>query len=153
MIRGGSWRNDSQNCRSANRNANEPSNRNDNLGFRVAAAPRASGQCPAERNRPRSSPAPGRANPNPGRPVPVAQRRTLAAALFSGPTFDAKPALLRQIFARQRRRHSFPFPPVPDGRLKPALARATIFVGWFAEDEGGCFHAGSVDPCVRFFAR
>ncbi len=55
MIRGGSWLNDARNCRAANRNRNEPQNRNDNLGFRVAAAPRARGGCPAGRNRPLSS--------------------------------------------------------------------------------------------------
>ena len=35
VIRGGSWNNDSQNLRSANRNNNDPGNRNDNLGFRL----------------------------------------------------------------------------------------------------------------------
>ena len=38
MNRGGSWANDAENCRSAYRNWNEPANRNENLGFRVAAA-------------------------------------------------------------------------------------------------------------------
>lgn len=38
--RGGSWNNDARNCRSANRNYNSPDNRNNNLGFRVAAAQR-----------------------------------------------------------------------------------------------------------------
>lgn len=37
MIRGGSWNNDAQNCRSANRNNNSPGNRNNNLGFRLAS--------------------------------------------------------------------------------------------------------------------
>jgi formylglycine-generating enzyme required for sulfatase activity len=37
--RGGSWDNDAQNCRTANRNRNNASNRNNNLGFRPAAAP------------------------------------------------------------------------------------------------------------------
>jgi formylglycine-generating enzyme required for sulfatase activity len=37
--RGGSWNNDSGNCRAANRNANTPSNRNNNLGMRLARAP------------------------------------------------------------------------------------------------------------------
>jgi hypothetical protein len=32
--RGGSWNNTSRNCRSANRNRNEPGNRNTNIGFR-----------------------------------------------------------------------------------------------------------------------
>ena len=34
--RGGSWNNTARNCRSANRNRNNPSNRNNNLGFRLA---------------------------------------------------------------------------------------------------------------------
>ncbi len=37
MIRGGSWNNDAENCRSAYRNRNEPGNRNNNLGFRLAS--------------------------------------------------------------------------------------------------------------------
>ena len=36
--RGGSWNNSSRNCRCANRNRNEPGNRNNNLDFRLAAA-------------------------------------------------------------------------------------------------------------------
>ncbi|MHC4628120.1 MAG: formylglycine-generating enzyme family protein [Planctomycetota bacterium] len=36
VIRGGSWNNSPQNCRSAYRNRNTASNRNNNLGFRVA---------------------------------------------------------------------------------------------------------------------
>ena len=38
MLRGGSWINDGRNLRSANRNANDPGNRNDNVGFRLARA-------------------------------------------------------------------------------------------------------------------
>jgi formylglycine-generating enzyme required for sulfatase activity len=34
--RGGSWNNDAQNCRVSNRNNNDPTNRNNNLGFRLA---------------------------------------------------------------------------------------------------------------------
>ncbi|WP_428846465.1 SUMF1/EgtB/PvdO family nonheme iron enzyme [Porphyromonas levii] len=37
MNRGGSWNNDADNCRSANRNNNNPDNRNNNLGFRVVS--------------------------------------------------------------------------------------------------------------------
>jgi hypothetical protein len=37
VIRGGSWNNDAENCRSAYRNWNEPGNRNNNLGFRLAS--------------------------------------------------------------------------------------------------------------------
>ena len=36
MLRGGSWNNNPQNCRAANRNRNAPANRNNNYGFRVA---------------------------------------------------------------------------------------------------------------------
>jgi hypothetical protein len=34
--RGGSWNNDAANCRSANRNTNDPTNRTNNNGFRMA---------------------------------------------------------------------------------------------------------------------
>jgi Sulfatase-modifying factor enzyme 1 len=34
--RGGSWNNNPQNCRVANRNNNSPGNSNNNLGFRLA---------------------------------------------------------------------------------------------------------------------
>lgn len=37
--RGGSWNNNASNCRAANRNRNNPGNRNNNLGFRPAPAP------------------------------------------------------------------------------------------------------------------
>ncbi len=37
--RNGSWNNDAGNCRSAFQNNNDPSNRNDNNGFRVVLAP------------------------------------------------------------------------------------------------------------------
>lgn len=36
MNRGGSWNNDARNLRGSNRNRNDPSKRNDNLGFRPA---------------------------------------------------------------------------------------------------------------------
>ena len=36
--RGGSWNNDAQNARAANRNSNTPDNRNNNLGLRLARA-------------------------------------------------------------------------------------------------------------------
>jgi hypothetical protein len=39
VIRGGSWNNNATNCRAANRNRNTPDNQNNNLGFRLAAAP------------------------------------------------------------------------------------------------------------------
>jgi len=36
VVRGGSWANEARNVRVANRNRNEPGNRNDNIGFRCA---------------------------------------------------------------------------------------------------------------------
>ncbi|WP_096292374.1 formylglycine-generating enzyme family protein [Nitrosomonas ureae] len=38
VLRGGSWNNNGRNTRSAVRNRNEPDNRNDNIGFRLAPA-------------------------------------------------------------------------------------------------------------------
>jgi hypothetical protein len=38
VLRGGSWNNNARNARSANRNRNNPANRNDNIGFRLALA-------------------------------------------------------------------------------------------------------------------
>ncbi len=38
VIRGGSWNSNAENVRAANRNWNEPDDRNDNLGFRLARA-------------------------------------------------------------------------------------------------------------------
>ncbi|MBU2567511.1 MAG: hypothetical protein KJ967_01890 [Elusimicrobia bacterium] len=35
-MRGGSWNNNANNCRSTNRNRNTPDNRNNNRGFRCA---------------------------------------------------------------------------------------------------------------------
>jgi len=35
MLRGGSWYNKPENCRSANRNNNTRANQNNNVGFRV----------------------------------------------------------------------------------------------------------------------
>jgi formylglycine-generating enzyme required for sulfatase activity len=35
VLRGGSWNNNADNCRTANRNWNDPDDRNDNVGFRV----------------------------------------------------------------------------------------------------------------------
>ncbi len=43
VIRGGSWLNHADNCRSAQRNARHPGNRNDNLGFRLARARKGAG--------------------------------------------------------------------------------------------------------------
>jgi len=43
--RGGSWNNNAENCRTANRNNNDPGNRNNNLGFRLAAPAHRDGGC------------------------------------------------------------------------------------------------------------
>ncbi|MCX5656032.1 MAG: SUMF1/EgtB/PvdO family nonheme iron enzyme [Planctomycetota bacterium] len=38
VLRGGSWNNNTDNCRAANRNNNTPDNRNNNYGFRVVVS-------------------------------------------------------------------------------------------------------------------
>jgi len=45
MIRGGNWNNNARNCRSAYRNNNTPDNRNNNIGFRLAAARQETPEC------------------------------------------------------------------------------------------------------------
>jgi formylglycine-generating enzyme required for sulfatase activity len=37
VVRGGAWNNNPNNVRAPNRNRNNPDNRNDNLGFRLAS--------------------------------------------------------------------------------------------------------------------
>ncbi|MEI7934705.1 MAG: SUMF1/EgtB/PvdO family nonheme iron enzyme [Chlorobiaceae bacterium] len=39
VIRGGSWNNNAENCRSASRNNDTPDNRNNNVGFRLVFVP------------------------------------------------------------------------------------------------------------------
>lgn len=39
VLRGGSWNNDPENVRAANRNRNNPTNWNNNVGFRCARPP------------------------------------------------------------------------------------------------------------------
>ena len=56
-LRGGSWNNEPENARSANRNRNDAGNRNNNVGFRVAStarglSPRAHGRGGARKGRP-----------------------------------------------------------------------------------------------------
>ena len=43
VYRGGSWNNNADNCRVANRNDNHPDNRNNNQGFRAAFVPQIEG--------------------------------------------------------------------------------------------------------------
>ena len=85
VIRGGSWNDESVNCRAAYRNRNEPQNLNDNLGFRVAAAPCARGGCPAGWNRPLSSPAWAGKISTRGRPVLVAIANARGGLFYEGP--------------------------------------------------------------------
>ncbi len=50
MIRGGSWNNKPDRVRSANRNRNNPDNRNNNIGFRLASIPADARFTPGSRN-------------------------------------------------------------------------------------------------------
>jgi len=43
VIRGGSWNNNDDNCRVANRNNNNPDNSNNNLGFRLSRSSKQDG--------------------------------------------------------------------------------------------------------------
>jgi hypothetical protein len=88
VLRGGAWNNNPGNCRSAYRNNNDPANRNNNIGFRVAgvavsAVPSNAGvrrpACrPPERAtegpRGMSCAAPGATPAGPNRDVPAAGR-------------------------------------------------------------------------------
>jgi len=61
--RGGSWNNNARNVRAANRNNNDPGNRNNNLGLRPASSGRLRRYCrPARKSAP--------AGENPAPPVP-----------------------------------------------------------------------------------
>ncbi|MFZ5516672.1 MAG: SUMF1/EgtB/PvdO family nonheme iron enzyme [Candidatus Zhuqueibacterota bacterium] len=44
VMRGGSWNNTADNCRSANRNRNNPERRNNNVGFRLVFVPQLTGK-------------------------------------------------------------------------------------------------------------
>jgi len=61
VLRGGSWNNNDNNCRLANRNNNNPDNANNNNGFRIV-------RTPARRNRAVGIP---RARSGESRPVPA----------------------------------------------------------------------------------
>jgi hypothetical protein len=57
VIRGGSWNNNAINCRVANRNNDNPTNRNNNIGFRSVLPPAQPGATTAPRlTRPLSRP-------------------------------------------------------------------------------------------------
>ncbi|MBN1467019.1 SUMF1/EgtB/PvdO family nonheme iron enzyme [candidate division KSB1 bacterium] len=43
LLRGGSWNNNAQNCRSAYRNRDDPGNRDNNVGFRLVFVPQLTG--------------------------------------------------------------------------------------------------------------
>ena len=86
MNRGGSWNNDASNTRAANRNNNDPGNRNNNIGFRLASPGNRSrsglGQMPVHHDGPVRALSPtivpepvtgpsGPKTPSPGHPVPL----------------------------------------------------------------------------------
>ncbi len=94
VIRGGSWNNDADNCRSAYRNNRSPGNRNNNLGFRLSSTrhppdgcrPRTPSLC-TRHVQPRRARVSGRKAPSPRRPVASAK------AVGAFPLHDALPAL------------------------------------------------------------
>jgi hypothetical protein len=90
VIRGGSWNNNAENCTAANRNRNEPGNANNNVGFRLLAAPPAPGQ--RRRNRPAFllHAATAWTNASVPRLVLVARANAPGAAFSSGESVVAK---------------------------------------------------------------
>lgn len=82
--RGGGWNNNARNCRSANRNRNDPGNRDNNLGVRLVSTVKDS-EGPI-----RSDPRPASAGTNMARPVRAgsavreARGANVRAGLFSG---------------------------------------------------------------------
>src|ERR1017187_10418182 len=93
---GGNWNNNANNCRSAQRNNNNPSNRNNNIGFRVVLAP----SQPARRRAPwptrrRSRPAQRterRQTETANRPVQVASGAFQKLRADSGPVRRPSPS-------------------------------------------------------------
>lgn len=59
VLRGGSWNSNARSCRAANRNWNDPGNRNDNIGFRLSRAQTWSGWTTPDPTAVPSSPPPG----------------------------------------------------------------------------------------------
>ncbi|MFN6202865.1 MAG: SUMF1/EgtB/PvdO family nonheme iron enzyme [Acidobacteriota bacterium] len=94
VIRGGSWNNNADNCRSANRNRNTPGNRNNNVGFRLSSTwSLAGGASSTDEVRVQQDHSPGRSSrAGTDRPKPDAARRVVAVR-----SWTAKPVVrLRQ---------------------------------------------------------
>ena len=87
MNRGGSWNNAAENCTAANRNVNDPGNANNNLGFRVLAAPLDRGRTNGTDRSP--VPSPEGQNRSSGRPVVVSSENPPGGPfLIDEPAFD-----------------------------------------------------------------
>jgi sulfatase modifying factor 1 len=103
VLRGGSWINDGRNCRSANRNGNDPGNRNDNIGFRLSRAPPSRGGEAQPRHlspprSPRWGKQEGRRRASRARPEPPPASRPLGRWTMNAP-FRRFPSLFPEPWA------------------------------------------------------
>jgi len=85
-MRGGSWNNDAQNCRSAMRNNNAPDNRNNNVGFRLSSSRQRSVAVCSRMHRPHQRPdhRPGPAPAAAGQ-IRIARRRPVGRKARTSP--------------------------------------------------------------------
>ena len=98
MIRGGSWNNAAENCTASNRNTNAPGNANNNLGFRLLAAPLDRG-CTNGTDRFPALSQEGQ-NRSRSRPVVVSKREPSGRFVLSTPVTCGPP---RRLWSRQDR--------------------------------------------------
>ena len=91
MMRGGSWNNDAQNCRSAVRNNNAPGNRNNNVGFRLSSSRQRSVAVCSRMHRPHQRPdhRPGPAPAAAGQ-IRIARRRPVGRKARTSPPGNIK---------------------------------------------------------------
>ena len=89
LLRGGSWNNNPRNCRSANRNHNQPDNANNNVGFRVVCLPQHPSPSEPLEGIPAGAPEGSRPAPVIGRLCPLIRTAPEGAPLAHGSAIGA----------------------------------------------------------------